>query len=135
MNSKQIACGLVVLFVLMFIQATRWVEGLRTKMQREAEAALQAENQAAMTLSREQSQLLDLRRQSAGLMGFLKTWQPYFETIDTPQSAEVNFTMRVKKPNLINLSHRFERAGVKENARCQACSGPTSRSRMNTRGC
>ena len=48
-------------------------------------------------------------------MDFLKIWQPYFQTIDTPQSAEINFTMRVKSSNLVNLSQRFDLVSMKGN--------------------
>ena len=67
-------------------------------------------------LDRERAQLATLRRQSASLIEFLKTWQPYFESVDTPQSSEVNFTMRVKDANLVNLSQRFEQVKVPGNA-------------------
>ncbi len=116
MNSKHVACGIVALLILLLVQVTLYVQKSSAKMQQEAEAAQQAENTALLTLNRERAQLSDLRRQSTDLIRFLKTWQPYFQTIDNPQSAEVNFTMRVKESNLVNLSQRFEQTGVKGNA-------------------
>jgi len=116
MNSKHIACGIIALLILALIQLTLWAQNNRIKVQREAADAQMAEEDASTQLLREQSQLSDLRRQSADLIEFLRIWQPYFLTIDNPQSAEVNMSMRVKDANLLSLSQRFETAPVNGNA-------------------
>lgn len=115
MNSKHIACAIVAIAIVLLIQLTLWVQNARTKMQREAGAAQQAEVAASMQLAQEQNQLGQLRAQSVNLIAFLNTWQPHFKTIDTPQSAEVNFTMRVKDSNLVNLAQRFDQTAVRGN--------------------
>lgn len=115
MNHKHISCGIIALLILAMVQLTLWVQNNRTKVQREAADAQLQEDTANAQLSRERSQLADLRRQSADLIEFLKIWQPYFITVDTAQSAEVNMQMRVKDANLVNLSQRFESAAVKGN--------------------
>ncbi|MFZ4777215.1 MAG: hypothetical protein ACOYM3_17750 [Terrimicrobiaceae bacterium] len=115
MNSKHIACGIVALLILLLVQLTLWVQGNRTKVQNEARAAQQAETDANTQLNQERAQLSELRRQSADLIEFLRIWQPYFTTIDSPQSAEVNLSMRVKESNLVNLAQRFEQKPVKGN--------------------
>ncbi len=116
MNNKHIACGVVALFIVVLVQLTLWVQGNRTKVQNQAAAAQQAENDATTALNQERAQLGNLRRQSSDLIEFLRIWQPYFTTIDNPQSAEVNLAMRVKEANLVNLAQRFELTPVKGNA-------------------
>lgn len=116
MNSKHVACGIVAVMILLLVQATLGVQKSSSKMQQEAADAVQAKDTALNTLDRENFQLGELRRQSADLMAFLRTWQPYFQTIDSPQSAEVNFSMRAKDSSLVNLSQRFEQVAVKGNA-------------------
>lgn len=115
MNSKHLACGAVALLILLFVQATLWVQKSSAKMQQQATNASDAKDTALTTLERERAQFAELRRQSADLIAFLKTWQPYFQAIESPQSAEVNFSMRAKDSNLVNLSQRFEQVGVKGN--------------------
>jgi hypothetical protein len=115
-NNKHIACGIVTLFIVILVQLTLWVQGHRTKVQNEAGAAQQAETDANAQLNQERAQLGELRRQSTDLIEFLRIWQPYFTTIDNPQSAEVNLSMRIKEANLVNLAQRFEQAPVKGNA-------------------
>lgn len=116
MNTKHIAVAIVAVFAALLVQATLWVRGSKTKMQGEAAAALQQEANAVSNLNRERALLDDLSRQSAGLIQFLEEWQPYFQAVNTPQSAEVNLTMRVRESNLVNLAQRYEQAGVKGNA-------------------
>lgn len=113
MNNKHLACGLVALFVLGLIQTTLWAQNVRTKMQREAAAAAQSESDAAAVLAREKGNLDDLRSRSKTLVTFLRTWQPFFETFRNAQSAEANFTVRIKESGLVNLSQRFESADNK----------------------
>lgn len=115
MNNKHISCGIVALLIVLLVQFTLWVQGNRTKVQNEALAAQQLENDANTQLNLEKSQLSQLRRQSADLIEFLRIWQPYFTTVDNPQSAEVNLAMRVKEANLVNLAQRFEQAPLKAN--------------------
>jgi hypothetical protein len=116
MNHKHISCGIIALLILALIQLTLWVQGNRTKVQKEAADAQMEEETSGSQLSREHSQLADLRRQSANLIEFLKVWLPYFTTVNTTQSAEINMQMRVREANLVNLSQRFEPAPVKNNA-------------------
>lgn len=115
MNSKHISCGIIALLILALVQLTLWAHNNRIKVQREAADAQLAEEDASAQLTREQSQLSELRRQSADLIEFLRVWQPYFLTIDNPQSAEVNMSMRVKDANLLSLSQRFESTPVDGN--------------------
>jgi len=116
MNHKHISCGIIAILILVLVQATLWVQNHRTKVQKEAADAQMEEETAGSSLNREHSQLADLRRQSANLIEFLKIWQPYFTSVDTTQSAEINMQMKVKDANLVNLSQRFEPAAVKNNA-------------------
>ena len=121
MNNKHISCAIVALFIVLLVQLTLWVQGNRTKAQNEAQAAQEAENIASTQLNQERAQLAELRRQSTDLIEFLHIWQPYFTTIDTPQSAEVNLAMRVKEANMVNLAQRFETTQVKGNASIPTC--------------
>jgi len=115
MNSKHMACAIVAGLIAALVQFTLWFQNSRSEMQKKALAAQQKEVTAAALLSRERVQLGELTRQSTELIEFLKTWQPYFESLDNPQSAEVNYTMRVKEANLVNLAQRFEQAPLKGN--------------------
>ena len=116
MNNKHVACGIVALFIVVLVQLTLWVQGNRTKVQNEASAAQQEESDANAQLNQERAQLGELKRQSTNLIEFLRIWQPYFTTIDNPQSAEVNLSLRIKEANLVNLAQRFEQSPVKGNA-------------------
>jgi len=113
MTNKQIACLFVVVLILGMLYAVVWAKGLSDKRQIEADDAQRQETDAQSQLDRERLQLAELRRQSADDIQFLETWQPFFETIDTAQSAEVNYTMLVKESSLVNLSQRFEQSGTK----------------------
>lgn len=115
MNNKHVSCAIVALFIAALVQLTLWVQGNRTKVQRQATAAQQEETDAMTALNQENAQLGNLRRQSSDLIEFLRIWQPYFTTIDSPQSAEVNLSMRIKEANLVNLAQRFEMMPVKAN--------------------
>ena len=115
MNNKHIACAIVAILIVALVQFTLWVQSTRTKVQNEAGAAQQAETDASAQLAQERAQLSELRRQSTDLIEFLRIWQPYFTTIDKPDSAEVNLSMRIKDANLVNLAQRFESAPVKGN--------------------
>jgi hypothetical protein len=115
MNHKHISCGIIAILILVLVQLTLWVQNHRTKAQKEAADAQMEEETAGSQLTREHSQLADLRRQSANLIEFLKIWQPYFTTVNTTQSAEINMQMKVKDSNLVNLSQRFEPSAVKNN--------------------
>jgi len=112
MNNKHIALVIVGLAIAILIQTTLWVQGLSTKMRSQAESAEAAENQANAELIREKAQVSELKRQSSDLIDFLQVWLPYFESFDTQQAAEINFTMKVKESNLLNLSQRFDMAPV-----------------------
>lgn len=116
MNHKHLSCGIIALLILVLVQLTLWVQNHRTKVQKEAADAQMEEETAGSQLGIERSQLADLRRQSADLIEFLKIWQPYFTTVDTTQSAEINMQMKVKDANLVNLSQRFEPTPVKNNS-------------------
>lgn len=116
MNNKHISCGIVALFIVLLIQLTLWVQGNRTKVQKEAEAAQQAETAASTQLNLEKAQLQTLRKQSEELIEFLKIWQPQFDVINTAQSAEVNFSMQVRESGLVNLEQSFKQEAVKGNA-------------------
>ncbi len=115
MNQKHISCAIIALLIMAFVQTTLWVQTHRTKVQNEASIAQKEEEAASDLLGRERSQFSELRRQSADLMEFLEIWEPYFTTIDTTQSAEINMQMKVKDADLVNLSQRFEAAPVKGN--------------------
>jgi len=116
MNHKHIACGVIALLILALVQTTLWVQNHRTKVQNEAGATQAEEDAAGAQLARERNQLANLRRQSTDLIEFLQIWQPYFTTIDSPQSAEIAMQMRVKDADLLNLKQRYESIPIKNSA-------------------
>jgi len=116
MNNKHIALVIVGIAIAILIQTTLWVQGLSTKMRSQAESAEAAENQANAALILEKAQVSELKRQSGDLLDFLQVWLPYFQAFETQQAAEINFTLKVKESNLLNLAQRFDVAPVVGNA-------------------
>lgn len=116
MNSKHIALVIVALMGFGLIQATLWMRDKRDSMQKAVDAKAAEEESKIQLVNMEQSQVSTLTRASAGLLEFLQTWKPYFESLNSAQSAEVAFTMRVKEGNLVSLSQRFEQVANKDNA-------------------
>jgi len=115
MNRKHVACALVGILMLALVQSVLWMQQKRTKMRLVASGLKAEEVTASQMLIRERQQLAQLRGSSEGLISFLRTWQPYFEAIDNPQSAEVNFTLKIKEDNLTSIAQRFEQASIKGN--------------------
>jgi hypothetical protein len=115
MNQKHISCAIIVFFIAVLIQVTLYVQANRTKVQQEATAAEQQENDAAMQVGKERSQLSELKRQSADIIKFLRVWQPEFDIVGTTQSAEVSFDMKVRESGLLNLTKSFQAVAVKDN--------------------
>ncbi|GAB4175659.1 MAG: hypothetical protein Fur0032_15500 [Terrimicrobiaceae bacterium] len=113
MNQKHIALMIVGLMTFGLVQVTLWARGKKDAMSNAARAKESEQLAAIQRLDVEQSQLNGLRTASEDLMRFLQTWEPYFQSVGSAQSAEVGFTMRVKEGNLLSLSQRFEKAGVK----------------------
>ncbi len=115
MNSKHIAAGIVAVLIAVLIQSTLWVKNKKTAMQKDASAQEREEVAATKLLTEDGRKLGELKNSSSQLIEFLQTWQPHFEAINTSQSAEVNFTMKIKEDNLINLAQRFEPVALKGN--------------------
>lgn len=113
MNRKHLACLVVVLGIVAFVQTTLWMRNKLADSQ-EAEEKVRGEAQtAAVALQTEQVNLTNLKNQSSDLIEFLNTWRPHFETIDSPEGGELNISMRIKEAGLVALSQRYEVAANK----------------------
>ncbi len=115
MNNKHIACVIVLIMLLGFLQVTSWMNGRMVKMQGEAARASQAADLASIQLMGEQRQLEELKKSSKSLIDFLNTWQPYFAQTDSSQNAELRISLRIKQDNLVSLSQRYEVTATKNN--------------------
>ena len=108
MNSKQIACVVVLLILLGMLQGTMWMNARMTRMQGEAAAAEQKSNLASIQLMTEKRQFDTLQASSKGLIGYLETWKPFFDEVDSSQNAELKISMRIKQDSLVSLSQKYE---------------------------
>lgn len=113
MNHKHISLIVVAVLAFLFIEATLWVRGKKEASAKAEQKVASEESHARQLLAVETANLNRLQASSKDLIAFLDAWQPHFEVINTPQSAEVNFTMRIKDGNLVSLSQRYERASLK----------------------
>lgn len=113
MNSKQVACGIIIFLIVCLVQGTLWMNKRMADMQKGATIEKQKAEASDRSLRAEQKQLIDLRANSEKLIQYLKVWQPYFDAVDSPQNAELKISLRVKEDNLVNLSQRYEVVGQK----------------------
>lgn len=108
MSNKHIACAVVVILIVCLIQGTAWMNKRMLGMQAEARNAAQKVNNSSLKLTLERRQLDELRTNSRQLIEYLKLWQPYFDAVDSPQTAELKISLRIKEDNLTSLSQRYE---------------------------
>lgn len=108
MNRKHLAALLVALLSAACVYGTMWTKDRLSAMQNSEQAAKSKAEQAAADLTRELGELSALRNRSEPLIRFLEAWEPYFAGINTPQSAELGISMRVKEDGIITLAQRYE---------------------------
>lgn len=113
MNSKQVAAIVVVVVILVFVQATLWMKNHSDVQVKEEGRAKSGANTAATQVLTERRQLEGLKNSTKEMIRFLEAWQPYFEALNTPQSAELAISMRIKEANLLTLGQRYEVAAAK----------------------
>ncbi len=113
MNSKQIAAIFVVVIMLIFVQATIWIKNHSDVRSKEEDKAKSAANTAAMQVLTETRQYDALKVSTKEMIRFLEAWSPYFNALNTPQSAELAISMRIKEANLLTLGQRYEVASTK----------------------
>ncbi len=115
MNNKHVACGIVIFLIICLAQGTLWMNRRMQKMQSDENKARQEANVASMQLMREQREFTELRTNSRSLIHYLDTWQPFFDQADSPQSAELKISLKIKEDNLVNLAQRYEVVPQKNN--------------------
>ena len=115
MNSKHIACGVVLLLIVCMAQGSLWMNKRLNKIRSDARMANQAADTTAIELMREQRTLEELRSGSKKLIDYLNVWKPYFDAVDSPQNAELKISMRIKSDNLVSLAQRYEVVAAKGN--------------------
>ncbi len=115
MSNKHIACVVVVILIICLIQGTMVMNNKMLRMQTEARDAAQRVNNSSLKLTLERRQLDELRSNSRKLIEYLKIWQPYFDAVDSPQTAELKISLRIKEENLTSLSQRYDVVGQPAN--------------------
>lgn len=115
MNRKHLACILVGLLIVCIVQGTMWMKNRMAFVQSEAQKATTTANLTATQLLREKKSLSELSQSSEKLIDFLRIWEPYFSPDESPQSAELNITLKIKEDNLVSLSQRYEVVALKGN--------------------
>lgn len=115
MNSKHIACGVVLLLIVCMAQGSLWMHARLNKVRADARAAHQAADATAISVMREQQTLDQLRSGSKALIDYLNLWKPSFDAVDSPQNAELKISMRIKSDNLVSLAQRYEVVAQKNN--------------------
>lgn len=113
MSKKHMACVVVFLVIICMAQGTLWMNNRMVKMQTDASRAEQKASNSSTQLAMEKRQFDDLQKNSKELIDYLHLWQPHFAAIDSPQNAELKFTLKIKEDNLVSLSQRYEVAGQK----------------------
>ena len=108
MSSKHLAVLLVGLMILGLSQLTFLMRDRLADVQKEDTSAREAAENAAAALINERNSLSTLRAGSHDLIMFLNAWEPYFSTMNTPESAELNISMRLKEAGLVTLAQRYE---------------------------
>lgn len=115
MSNKHLACAVVVVLIICLVQGSVWMNNRMLKVQTEAKAAGQKVDTASLRLALERRQLSELRSSSSKLIEYLKVWQPFFDAVDSPQTAELKISLRIKEENLTSLSQRYEVVGQPAN--------------------
>lgn len=115
MSTKHIACVVVLILIVLLFQGTMSMNNRMVKMQADARAANDQVAASNVQLTLERRQLDELRVNSRKLIEYLKVWQPYFDAMDSPQTAELKIALRIKEDNLISLSQRYEVVGQPNN--------------------
>lgn len=105
------ACVIVFLVIICLAQGTLWMNNRTVKLEADSRRAAQKTSSSATQLAMEKRQLTDLQNNSKDLIAYLNLWQPYFSAIDSPQNAELKFSLKIKEDNLVSLSQRYEVVG------------------------
>lgn len=113
MSKKHMACVVVFLVIICMAQGTLWMSNRSSKMESDARKAEQKATTSNNQLLMEKKQLGDLQKNSKGLIDYLNLWEPYFSAVDSPQNAELKFSLKIKEDNLVSLSQRYEVANQK----------------------
>lgn len=108
MNNKHLGAVIVVLLIVGLVYGTLWMKDQLDTMKAEEQAAADAARQAATLLTQERNTLIALQETSRDLIEFLNSWEPYFESVNSPQAAELGVSMRIKDAALITLAQRYE---------------------------
>lgn len=108
MNKKHLALLVVGLLIAGCIQGTLWMNKRLDAMTQEETKAASAAQQALNLLNQERTALRTLEEGSKPLIDFLNAWEPHFQSLNTPQSAELGISMRIKEAGLVTLAQRYE---------------------------
>ncbi len=108
MNSKHLSLLVVGLAILGLFQLTFWMKDTLAEMQKEEATARSSAEGAASQVLQERNNLSQLRLSSHDLIVFLNAWEPYFANLNTPESSELNISMRIKEEGLVTLAQRYE---------------------------
>jgi hypothetical protein len=110
MSKKHLACVVIILLIAVLIQLTLSMNKRMVKMQGEADRAKSAAASTSLQLQIEKGQFAELEKSSKSLIEYLNVWQPYFNSVDSAQSAELKISLRIKEDDLVSLSQKYETA-------------------------
>lgn len=113
MNRKHMASLIVALLAAAAVYGTLWTKDRLTAMKKAESSARAKSEKASADYTRELSELSTLRNRSDSLIRFLDAWEPYFEGMNTPQTAELGVSLRIKEDGLITLAQRYEPVGLR----------------------
>lgn len=116
MSKKHLACVVIILLIAVLVQLTLSMNKRMLKMQGEADRAKAQAASSSLQLQIERSQFAELESSSKSLIEYLNVWLPYFNAVDSAQSAELKISLRVKEDNLVSLSQKYEVASNPGNA-------------------
>lgn len=108
MSKKHLACVVIIILIAVLVQLTLTMNKRMLKTQGEADRAKAQAANSSLQLQIERSQFAELENSSRSLIEYLKVWQPYFNAVDSAQSAELKISLRVKEDNLVSLSQKYE---------------------------
>lgn len=107
MSKKHLGCVILILIIAVLVQTTLWMHKRMVTMQTEADKAKAKVGNSTLQLQIEKGQLGALQKSSKSLIEYLNVWQPYFNAVDSSQSAELKISLRIKEDNLVSLNQKY----------------------------
>jgi hypothetical protein len=108
MNSKQLACVLLVIGILVCVQLALTLQKNARAAAGEVDTVSEERKKLETQLFEEKKLLTDWQSQSADLREFVKDWEPYFAILEDQQAVETGMSMKVREEEMFNLSQSYQ---------------------------